>query len=249
MTDQSDGLLGMTLDRNFASNGWIYLLWSDKTLKQLNLSRFTVANNSVALSSEKRLLAVPTYRGEGRANSHMGGSLAMDAAGRLYAAIGDNTDPFASSGYTRSTSAPAARPGTPGHRRQHQRPARQDPADHPQSDGTYTVPSGNLFPAGTAKTRPEIYAMGMRNPFRITIEPQTNAVLVADYGPDARAADANRGPEGPSSSTGSPRPATSAGRTAWATTSRSTTTTSPPAPPGPSSTAPRRSTTRPTTPV
>ena len=38
--------------------------------------------------------------------------------------------------------------------------------------------------------------MGMRNPFRITVDPQTNAVLVADYGPDARAADPNRGPEG-----------------------------------------------------
>ena len=227
MTDQSDGLLGMTLDRNFASNSWIYLLWSDKTLKQLNLSRFTVADNSVALSSEKRLLTVPTYRGEGRANSHMGGSLAMDATGRLYAAIGDNTDPFASGRLhpCRRTRRPR-RLGRPGHRRQHERPARQDPADHPTSRRYVHRPGGNLFPAGTAKTRPEIYAMGMRNPFRITIEPQTNAVLVADYGPDARAADPNRGPRGRSSSTGSPAPATSAGRTASATTSRSTTTTS-----------------------
>ncbi len=197
MTDQSDGLLGMTLDRNFASNGWIYLLWSDKTLKQLNLSRFTVANNSVALSSEKRLLAVPTYRGEGRANSHMGGSLAMDAAGRLYAAIGDNTDPFASSGYTpvdeRAGRAAWDAQGTAGNTNDLRGKILRIT---PQADGTYTVPSGNLFPAGTARTRPEIYAMGMRNPFRITIEPQTNAVLVADYGPDARAADPNRGPEG-----------------------------------------------------
>ncbi|MCG5473059.1 ThuA domain-containing protein [Micromonospora sp. LAH09] len=197
MTDQSDGLLGMTLDRNFASNGWIYLLWSDKTLKQLNLSRFTVANNSVALSSEKRLLTIPTYRGEGRANSHMGGSLTMDGAGRLYAAIGDNTDPFASSGYTpvdeRAGRAAWDAQGTAGNTNDLRGKILRIT---PQSDGTYTVPSGNLFPAGTARTRPEIYAMGMRNPFRITVEPQTNAVLVADYGPDARAADPNRGPEG-----------------------------------------------------
>ena len=30
------------------------------------------------------------------------------------------------------------------------------------ADGSYTVPSGNLFAPGTAKTRPEIYAMGFR---------------------------------------------------------------------------------------
>ena len=147
MTDQSDGLLGMTLDRNFASNGWIYLLWSDKTLKQLNLSRFTVANNSVALSSEKRLLAIPTYRGEGRANSHMGGSLAMDAAGRLYAAIGDNTDPFASSGYTpvdeRAGRAAWDAQGTAGNTNDLRGKILRIT---PQADGTYTVPERQPLP-------------------------------------------------------------------------------------------------------
>ncbi len=66
----------------------------------------------------------------------------------------------------------------------------------PQADGTYTIPSGNLFAPGTARTRPEIYAMGLRNPFRIGIDPVTNVLYVADYGPDATTANANRGPEG-----------------------------------------------------
>jgi glucose/arabinose dehydrogenase/PKD repeat protein/type 1 glutamine amidotransferase len=197
MTSQSDGLIGMTLDRNFASNGWIYLLWSDKVEKRLNLSRFTVANNSVAMSSEKRLLTIPTFRGEGRANSHMGGSLAMDSAGRLYAAIGDNTDPFESSGFTpideRSGRAAFDAQATAGNTNDLRGKILRIT---PQNDGSYTIPSGNLFAPGTAKTRPEIYAMGMRNPFRITVDPITNAVLVGDYGPDARSADANRGPEG-----------------------------------------------------
>ncbi len=197
MTDQSDGLIGMTLDRNFGTNGWIYLLWSDKVEKRLNLSRFTVSGTSVAMSSEKRLLTIPTYRGEGRANSHMGGSLAMDGAGRLYAAIGDNTDPFASSGYTpideRSGRGAWDAQGTAGNTNDLRGKILRIT---PQSDGTYTIPTGNLFAPNTAKTRPEIYAMGMRNPFRMTVDPLTNAVLVADYGPDARSADANRGPEG-----------------------------------------------------
>ncbi|MEV4756610.1 ThuA domain-containing protein [Micromonospora sp. NPDC049559] len=196
-TSQSDGLLGMTLDRNFASNSWLYLLWSDKTAKQLNLSRFTVTGGSISLGSEKRLLTIPTWRGEGRANSHMGGSITMDRQGNLYAAIGDNTDPFDSSGFTpvdeRSGRRAWDAQGTAGNTNDLRGKVIRIT---PQPDGSYTVPSGNLFAPGTVRTRPEIYAMGLRNPFRITVDPLTNALLVADYGPDARAADPNRGPEG-----------------------------------------------------
>ena len=38
--------------------------------------------------------------------------------------------------------------------------------------------------------------MGFRNPFRIGIDPATDTLYVADYGPDARPANPNRGPEG-----------------------------------------------------
>ncbi|MEV7894547.1 ThuA domain-containing protein [Streptomyces cyaneofuscatus] len=197
MTSQSDGLLGLTLDPGFAENNWLYLLYSDKVEKRLNLSRFTVDGNTVDPASEKRLLTVPTLRGEGRANSHMAGSLAFDKDGNLYAATGDNTDPFASDGFTpidegegrRAWDAQMTAGNTDDLRGKILRIT-------PQDDGTYTVPEGNLFAPGTAKTRAEIYAMGMRNPFRITTDPLSGALMVADYGPDARQAVADRGPEG-----------------------------------------------------
>ncbi|WP_326769273.1 ThuA domain-containing protein [Streptomyces sp. NBC_01591] len=197
MTSQSDGLLGLALDPGFATNNWLYLLHSDKTEKQLNLSRFTVTGNSVDPASEKRLLTIPTWRGEGRANSHMAGSLAFDKAGNLYAATGDNTDPFASDGFNPIDESPGRRAwdaqGTAGNTNDLRgKILRITPKD----DGTYTVPEGNLFAPGTEKTRPEVYAMGMRNPFRITTDPLSGALLVADYGPDAKAAVADRGPEG-----------------------------------------------------
>lgn len=53
-----------------------------------------------------------------------------------------------------------------------------------------------MFPAGTAKTRPEIYGMGFRNPFRIGIDPTTDHLFVADYGPDAGQVSPTRGPDG-----------------------------------------------------
>jgi hypothetical protein len=66
----------------------------------------------------------------------------------------------------------------------------------PQADGTYTVPAGNMFTAGTANTRPEIYAMGFRNPFRMSVDKPTGIVYLGDYGPDAGGTDPSRGPGG-----------------------------------------------------
>jgi PKD repeat protein len=64
-----------------------------------------------------------------------------------------------------------------------------------QDDGSYTIPSGNLFPVGTAKTRPEIYAMGFRNPFRLEVD-ENDVAYVTDYSPDANAPQRSRGPSG-----------------------------------------------------
>ncbi|MBK1786258.1 ThuA domain-containing protein [Prauserella cavernicola] len=198
MTSQSDGLLGLTLDPDFATNNWLYLLYSDPEKAQLNLSRFTVAEDStVDIETEARLLEIPTFRGEGRANSHMAGSITFGPEGDLYVATGDNTDPFASDGFTpideregrRAWDAQATAANTNDLRGKVLRIT-------PQDDGTYTIPEGNLFAEGTELTRPEIYVMGVRNPFRITVDPQTNALLVGDYGPDARQENPERGPEG-----------------------------------------------------
>ncbi|MEN8654438.1 ThuA domain-containing protein [Streptomyces sp. 21So2-11] len=197
MTSQSDGLLGLTLDPGFAKNNWLYLLHSDKTEKRLNLSRFTVSGNTVDPATEKRLLTIPTLRGEGRANSHMAGSITFDKAGNLYVGTGDNTDPFASDGFAPVDEREGRRAwdaqGTSGNTNDLRGKVLRIA---PQTDGTYTVPEGNLFAPGTDKTRPEIYAMGMRNPFRITTDPLSGALMVADYGPDARQAKPDRGPEG-----------------------------------------------------
>ena len=63
------------------------------------------------------------------------------------------------------------------------------------ADGTYPIPRGNLFPEGMHKTRPEIYAMGFRNPFRIQVD-SDGVAYVTDYSPDSRAPANLRGPAG-----------------------------------------------------
>jgi cytochrome c len=193
-TANESGLLGLALDPNFATTQWVYLYYSPTGSDVDQLSRFTVTGDTLDLSSEKVLLQVPVQRAE---CCHHGGGMVFDKkTGDLWLANGDNTNPFASDGY-----APLdEQPGRSSWDSQRTAANTNDLRGkllriHPEADGTYTVPAGNLFPPGTAKTKPEIYAMGFRNPFRIGIDPKTGRPLVANYGPDAQTASPTRGPE------------------------------------------------------
>ena len=59
------------------------------------------------------------------------------------------------------------------------------PAEANTFGGSYNVPAGNLFPVGTAKTRPEIHSMGFRNPFRVQVD-EDGVAYIADYSPDSQ---------------------------------------------------------------
>ncbi|MEU8279401.1 lectin [Microbispora bryophytorum] len=192
-----DGGIGIALDPNFANNGWIYLNYSPLNGGEVNrVSRFTFNGTSLDLSSEKKLIEVPAFRNVDEPG-HTGGYITFGPGGNLYIAPGDDTNPNASSGY-----APIdERPGREHYDAQRSAANTNDLRGkilriHPESDGTYTIPSGNMFAPGTAKTRPEIYAMGFRNAFRFSVDKVTGWISVGDYGPDAGSANANRGPEG-----------------------------------------------------
>ncbi|MFC4536449.1 ThuA domain-containing protein [Sphaerisporangium dianthi] len=192
-----DGGIGIALDPNFATNRWIYLNYSPSNGGEVNrVSRFTLNGTSLDMSSEKKIIEVPAYRNVDEPG-HTGGYLAFGPNGNLYIGPGDDTNPNGSSGY-----APIdERSGREHYDAQRSAANTNDLRGkilriHPESDGTYTVPSGNLFAPGTAKTRPEIYAMGFRNPFRFSVDRDTGWISVGDYGPDAGSANSNRGPEG-----------------------------------------------------
>ncbi|MEU6782315.1 PQQ-dependent sugar dehydrogenase [Nonomuraea angiospora] len=161
----------------------------------IRLSRFRFTGATIDLRTEQRILDVPVDRG---ICCHVGGDIVFDAAGNLYLSTGDDTNPFSSDGYT------------PLDERSDRNPAfdAQRSAGNTndlrgkilrvkvRQDGSYTIPRGNLFPPGTAGTRPEIYAMGLRNPFRIEVNRSNGDLYVADYSPDAGEANPQRGPAG-----------------------------------------------------
>jgi len=193
-TVQEFGLLGITLDPQFADNGFVYLYWSPEGEDADRVSRFTMTGSTADPASEVVVLEVPVQREQ---CCHAGGALEFDTQGNLYIATGDNTNPFESQGY----SPLDEREGRAAFDAQRSSANTNSLSGKvlritPQPDGTYLVPDGNLFPEGTEKTRPEIYGMGFRNPFRIGIDPVTDKLMVADYGPDAGATSPTRGPDG-----------------------------------------------------
>ena len=196
-TDSSqaeDGLLGLAADPKFATNGWVYMYYSPAGPQAKNvLARFTMKGDSLDLSSKKIVLEIPTQREK---CCHTGGSIAFDSRGNLFMSTGDNSNPFAT-GYAPIDERPGRMPWD----------AQKGSANtndlrgkiiriHPEPDGTYTIPEGNLFPKGTAKTRPEIYTMGHRNPYRLTVDSHTGFVYWGEVGPDANEDSVGRGPRG-----------------------------------------------------
>ncbi len=191
-TKHEDGLLGIAVDLNVAQNHWIYLFYSPVgDTPQQYVSRFVFDGTKVDLASEKVILKIPTDREE---CCHSGGSVAVGKDGNLYVSTGDNTSPFGSNYY-----APLdERAGRKSWNAQRSASNTNDLRGkilriHPEVDGTYTIPAGNLFPAGDPKTRPEIYVMGCRNPFRISVDAKRNYVYWGDVGQNGEK-DSERGP-------------------------------------------------------
>ena len=176
-----DGLLGIAFDPNFLTNNYIYLHYSVVGEDKNRVSRFTMNGDTLDLNSEIILLDWGTQR---ILSFHSGGDMAFDAQGNLYIATGDNTN---HGGYTKTdetnqvNSAEKSSSNTNDLRGKILRIT-------PQSNGTYTIPSGNLFSVGTANTRPEIYVMGARNPYRIFVDKEnTDWLFWGEVGPDANA--------------------------------------------------------------
>lgn len=176
-----DGLFGAILDPNFDKNRWIYVFYSPSGGKHRSIvSRFDWIGDSLDLNSEIKLLEIPNQR---ISCCHLGGGLLFDSDGNLFISTGDNTpndprgfnpidtqvgrsrfDAQRSSGNTNDLRGKILR-------------------IHPEPDGSYSIPEGNLFPLGTLNTRPEIYTIGNRNPWRLSLDSKTGWIYWGEVGP------------------------------------------------------------------
>ncbi|WP_426497324.1 PQQ-dependent sugar dehydrogenase [Streptomyces sp. D54] len=214
-THDEEGLQGIAVDPGFSTNRFVYLYYSpvlntppgdapttgsatdfEAWKGHLNLSRFVLkADGTLDTASEKVVLEVASDRGQ---CCHVGGDIDFDAAGNLYLTTGDDTNPFESAGYAPIDERTNRNPQFDAQRSSGNTNDLRGKLLRikPTADGGYTIPAGNLFAPGTANTRPEIYAMGFRNPFRMSVDKKSGAVHIGDYGPDAGGTDPARGPSG-----------------------------------------------------
>ncbi|TAE47707.1 MAG: cytochrome C, partial [Bacteroidetes bacterium] len=194
-TGHEDGLLGIAIDPAYAQNHWIYLFYSPAgDVPKQHISRFVLENGKLDLASEKILLEIPTQREE---CCHSAGSMEWGPGGLLYISLGDNTNPHGASGFApldeqegrSSWDAQRSAGNTMDLRGKILR-------IKPEADGTYSIPEGNLFPKDGKSGRPEIYIMGCRNPFRISVDAHTGFLYWGEVGPDAGEDSTHRGPKG-----------------------------------------------------
>lgn len=180
-----DGLLGVAIDPDYLTNKWVYFYYAVAGDKAINrLSRMELRGDSLIWSSEKTLLEVPMQR---KYCCHSAGYLHFGPDGLLYLSTGDNTNAEETEGYIPIDE----RPGR--HLADDQATAASTNdlrgkilRIKPEPDGSYSIPEGNLFPKGTPKTRPEIYIMGSRNPYRFAVDRKTKFLYWGDIGPDTK---------------------------------------------------------------
>ncbi len=157
------GLLSVAVDPQFAERPFLYIWYSPRSADLTRLSRFSVADGVADRESELVILEVR----QPYAN-HNGGAVRFGPDGMLYLGIGDGG-------------------------------AANDPHEHGQNRGTllgtiiridvstasaqyrYAIPADNPF-LGVPGVRPEIFAYGLRNPWRMAFDPDTGALWVADVG-------------------------------------------------------------------
>ncbi|MGJ8690908.1 MAG: ThuA domain-containing protein [Thalassotalea sp.] len=191
------GLLALALDPNFESNSHAYFMFNIKykeTDKQViqRVARFTFIDDVLDLSSEVVMMDIPSDD----TCCHTGGNMEFDDKGHLYIAVGDNTNPFRSAGVgptdNRKSRAIDDALRSSGNS--------QDLRGKilriiPSSDGTYTIPAGNLF-TDVKQGKPEIYVMGARNPYTLAYDNVEQTLYYGDVGPDNRSFNPERGAKG-----------------------------------------------------
>lgn len=169
---REEGLLGLAFHPEYSTNGYFYVYYSAANPRRSIISRFTLTSesNTADAASEEIILEVPQPY-----PNHNGGMIEFGPDGYLYIALGDggsSGDPMSSSQNTVTLLGSILRIDV----------------DNATGDRKYGIPEDNPFassPDGPQDPRPEIFAYGLRNPWRFSFDRETGELWVADVGQNA----------------------------------------------------------------
>jgi glucose/arabinose dehydrogenase len=154
------GLLGLAFHPDYGSNGRLYVDYTRAGDGATVVSEFRAADGLVERRSERELLVI-----EQPFANHNGGMVAFDSAGMLLVGMGDGGgggDPLESGQDPNSLLGKLLRLDV-------------------DAGEPYAIPPDNGFLASDAH-RPEIHAMGLRNPWRFSVDSVGGHVYVGDVG-------------------------------------------------------------------
>lgn len=163
------GLLGLAFHPNYSSNRYFFIYYTRASDGALRISRFTTQSgnpNKADSLSELNMLTIPhpTY------TNHNGGCLMFGGEGNLYIGTGDGGgggDPFNNSQNLNSLLGKMLRIDI----------------NTPSGGNNYSIPPTNPYAGGGGA--PEIFATGLRNPWRFSRDAVTGTIYCGDVGQDA----------------------------------------------------------------
>ncbi len=163
------GLLGFAFHPKFAQNGYLYVSYTTyggSTDMRSVVCRLTSPDNGATFPMSSYVEIIPPF--EQPFVNHDGGDLHFGKDGYLYASFGDGGsggDPLGNGQKLTSYFSKILRIDV----------------DNPSGGKQFGIPSDNPF-ANSSTAEPATFAYGFRNPFRFSIDPETNQLWVGDVG-------------------------------------------------------------------
>lgn len=162
-----EGLLGLAFHPNYQTNGYFYVNYTTSDPNRTVIARFQVSPQNPDVADTDSELQILSFAQP--FSNHNGGQLAFGPDGYLYIAVGDGGsggDPDENA-QNRSTLLGSI--------------LRID-IDNPSGSNNYGIPTDNPYASNDQNFREEIYAFGLRNPWRFSFDPETGQLWAGDVG-------------------------------------------------------------------
>jgi len=161
-----EGLLGLAFDPDYQGNGYFYVYYSAADPRRSVLSRFSLDEENTNIADPQSEVVIMEVAQP--YSNHNGGQLAFGPDGYIYIGLGDGGsggDPLGNGQNLSTLLGSILRIDVSGL----------------SAPGDYEIPADNPF-VGIEGARPEIWAYGLRNPWRFSFDSETGLLWAGDVG-------------------------------------------------------------------
>jgi glucose/arabinose dehydrogenase len=165
-----EGLLGLAFHPNYKNNGYFFVNYTASNPDRTVISRFKVTSGNPEQADPNSETVMLTFTQP--YSNHNGGQVTFGPDGYLYIAVGDGGSGGDPQGHGQNLSTLLGS-------------ILRIDVDKQENGKQYAIPSDNPFAKNTSGYREEIYAYGLRNPWRLSFDPVTKQLWTGDVGQNA----------------------------------------------------------------